>query len=287
MIRHTTLSLCVVLAAGSCFAQTGPGKRVTARTADIHVMTQAEAPEGVTMVDTRARDADRSIYDNTRGEYVFWFVGGPTRVGLNAIMDFTQSIPNPDGSYDIDRFSWGVGPNGDPGVHSLIDFSFVFFDSADVSGDSSLPAGKNEMVGIGIGTFDLDSTYFYSFTIQFGSPIHLNDRGMYVELWMTDHTTGQQLPRGRWTWLYQDTFNFDAWVPTIAVGQSDPLNWQDSNDDAQITSDEGAVYLGGRHSIFFKMESPNNRWCPADFNRDGFPDIFDFTDFVTAFESGC
>ena len=286
MIRCMPLAL-VVLFAGSAAAQYHTGPKVTVRTAEAHTALPAGLAPGMTMIDPRERDDAQAVYDNTTGPYVFWFGGGPTRIGTNAIMDSALSVPNADGSYDISGFAWGVGPNADPGTLANIDFHFVFYDTADVSGDSSMQVGQGFMVGIGIGTFQLDSTYFYTFGTSFDPPLHISDKGMYVEMWMTDHDTDEQLPRGVFTWLYQDTFDFTTWAPTIAVGSSDAALWSDANDDGQITSDEGAVYLGGRHQAFFKLDSATNRWCPADFNHDGFSDFFDFNDFVDAFESGC
>lgn len=42
-----------------------------------------------------------------------------------------------------------------------------------------------------------------------------------------------------------------------------------------------------RVAAFLSVQAPSTPACPADFNSDGFVDIFDFNDFITAFEIGC
>ena len=64
------------------------------------------------------------------------------------------------------------------------------------------------------------------------------------------------------------------------------------NDDGDFTtqlmaSDNGWYWGAGvimSDGASFQSSSVH---CPADFNDDGFPDFFDFNDFVTAFEAGC
>ena len=306
-MRSATAVAVIMTLAGQSVAQVhsglpNVGPKFVSSPEYVRAATLADAPNGVRLLqsskpmdvtlatDEVSRDRDVMIYDNTRGNGFFWFTGAPPTVsGTNAIMDASLAIPNSDGSFDIDRLSWGVGPTNSEGGIMSIDFAFSFYDKPDLSFDSSTPVGNPDdfMFGFTIGTFDLDPQYAYTFGTVFGDTFHMNDRGMYIEMALIDHNTGEVLAPGNWAFVFQDTFDANAWVPTIAVGQSDPMQWSDNNNDGTITSDENFEFIGSRAALLFNVGSPTNRWCPADFNRDGFSDFFDFNDFVDAFENGC
>ena len=76
---------------------------------------------------------------------------------------------------------------------------------------------------------------------------------------------------------------------TYGTGWGSDLFANDDGDFSTSIQDSDMQYYFGNTTLFsfaatFEASSVH---CPSDFNHDGFPDIYDFTDFVTAFETGC
>lgn len=64
------------------------------------------------------------------------------------------------------------------------------------------------------------------------------------------------------------------WSQAEGIGPS-PSFWLVFNQNASVSEQAAAVAWVRRHLV-----------CPADYNGDGFVDIYDFTEFVTCFEGG-
>ena len=77
----------------------------------------------------------------------------------------------------------------------------------------------------------------------------------------------------------------DAPQMLFNAGQSDILFFMESGSNFCIPQ-ISAGYNLGTSTVVTTLYS-DTLHCPADFNDDGFVDIFDFNDFVTLFESGC
>ena len=73
-------------------------------------------------------------------------------------------------------------------------------------------------------------------------------------------------------------YTIDGGGGTVSAG-SYTLSGTIGQPDAGTLSAGGYTLKGG----FWTGTAPS---CPADFNGDGFVDIFDFNDFVTCFEDG-
>ena len=73
------------------------------------------------------------------------------------------------------------------------------------------------------------------------------------------------------------------------AGTSEQMYWRDGLLTGNIRGSADKRYSGltqSRGMLAVRMKSDQTH-CPADFNNDGFTDIFDFVDFIDAFESGC